>query len=735
MVRSHDQVRQALGAGYKHIFVDEFQDTDPVQAEIVFRIAAEDRPTRWQDGAVRPGSLFLVGDPKQAIYQFRGANAGSYGEARAAIANRWPQNVIQITTNFRSRPGILAHVNSSFEGPLSVTGQPGYVPLSAMTDLPDEGPPAVAKITVDLPSRSRADEMREAEAEAVATVCVRLIGNMEVRGGDGASAPLTPGGIALLAPTGTELWHYERAFEQHGLLVASQAGKGLFRRQEVQDLVALTRVLADSGDTLAFGALMRGPLIGLTEEDLLDVTFGLPSDDESGRNRPRFSMRTLPEDVANPSAKHTLMILRDLRRRSRTTTPALLLGEAIERLEIRPILAARENQRSGRAFANLDEFLERARPYGVKGLRRFARDINQEWDLGTPANEGRVDAEGDAIEIVTIHSSKGLEWPVVIPINTATHLRSTPQFVHRSVDDTLHWILGDVVPPGLQAALQADAADATRERQRIWYVACTRARDLLLIPHLPGADPKSWARVIAFDQAALAEVELPSLNTRFVVEPAAPNPQTPEVFAAEQEIVRTSSAPIRWIRPSDDDPDRLPLTEGVSGDPPDPPVSPRPVGAGPVRGLILHKLIEEILTKEVTEDQDTLIKRAKELAHQLLTEVATDSPDPKELAATALRTLNLPEISALRPHLIPEVSVYDHLEGGNETILLAGRADAIGLDEGKATVAVDWKSDISPSEDDIAAHTSQLQRYLATTGAQRGAIVYMTAGAVRWVSP
>jgi hypothetical protein len=100
---------------------------------------------------------------------------------------------------------------------------------------------------------------------------------------------------------------------------------------------------------------------------------------------------------------------------------------------------------------------------------------------------------------------------------------------------------------------------------------------------------------------------------------------------------------------------------------------------------------------------------------------------------TALKTLNLPEISALRPHLISEVSVYDHLEGGNETILLAGRADAISLGEGKATVAIDWKSDIAPSEDDIAAHTSQLRRYLAATGAQRGAIVYMTSGAVHWL--
>jgi superfamily I DNA/RNA helicase len=84
-------------------------------------------------------------------------------------------------------------------------------------------------------------------AEAVADLCARLIGNATVRDEEGALAPLSPGGIALLAPTGSELWRYERAFEARGLPIASQAGKGLFRRQEVQDLVALVRVLADSG--------------------------------------------------------------------------------------------------------------------------------------------------------------------------------------------------------------------------------------------------------------------------------------------------------------------------------------------------------------------------------------------------------------------------------------------------------------------------------------------------------
>ncbi|TIQ76825.1 MAG: DNA helicase UvrD, partial [Mesorhizobium sp.] len=127
LVRDHDAVRRALGTRYRHIFVDEFQDTDPIQSEILFLIAAEDRATRWQDSVLRPGALFMVGDPKQAIYRFRGADVGSYAQARTAIERRWPDNIIQITANFRSRPDILTHVNRCFEMPLSGVGQPGYV--------------------------------------------------------------------------------------------------------------------------------------------------------------------------------------------------------------------------------------------------------------------------------------------------------------------------------------------------------------------------------------------------------------------------------------------------------------------------------------------------------------------------------------------------------------------------------------------------------------------------------
>lgn len=276
MVRKHNTVRHALGVRYRHIFVDEFQDTDPTQAEILFLIAAEHRAPRWQDSALRAGALFMVGDPKQSIYRFRGADIGSYGQARAAIERRWPDNVIQITANFRSRPEILSHVNRCFEAPLSSQGQPGYVALTATIDPPGHSLPCTAKIIIDVPPDPRPAQIRNAEADAVADLCARLIGNLRVRDDNGETVSLTPGGIALLAPTGAELWRYERVLEERGLPIASQAGKGLFRRQEVQDMLALARVLADAGDTIAFGALMRGPLVGLTEEELLDTTAALP---------------------------------------------------------------------------------------------------------------------------------------------------------------------------------------------------------------------------------------------------------------------------------------------------------------------------------------------------------------------------------------------------------------------------------------------------------------------------
>src|SRR5580692_3372194 len=111
------------------------------------------------------------------------------------------------------------------------------------------------------------------------------------------------GDIALLAPTGASLWRYERALEHRHVPVTSQAGKGFFRRQEVQDLIALSRAIADRRDTLAFGALLRGPLVGLTEEEIADAIAALQHDNRGGK---RLDLWTDPGRITHPVLKRTL---------------------------------------------------------------------------------------------------------------------------------------------------------------------------------------------------------------------------------------------------------------------------------------------------------------------------------------------------------------------------------------------------------------------------------------------
>ena len=192
-------------------------------------------------------------------------------------------------------------------------------------------------------------------------MCARLIGSEAIIDRkSGERRPCKPGDIALLAPTGSELWRYEEALERRGIPVATQAGKGLFRRQEIQDLIALTRVLADRRDTLALGALLRGPLVGLTEEELLDIVWALPRPEGAPQSLPRLDLGVPLESIAHPHARDTIEKLQVLRRKVNSTTPHDLLSQAIDVLRIRPILLARHRGQAERALANVDLYLNLA---------------------------------------------------------------------------------------------------------------------------------------------------------------------------------------------------------------------------------------------------------------------------------------------------------------------------------------------------------------------------------------
>ncbi|MGY4407852.1 3'-5' exonuclease [Bradyrhizobium sp. USDA 3315] len=270
----------------------------------------------------------------------------------------------------------------------------------------------------------------------------------------------------------------------------------------------------------------------MTEQELLDITGDLPVD---GDRIASLSLRTDPAAIRNPAAREVLTVLADLRRRINGTAPAFVLAEAIERMRIRAIVAARSGDQAARALANVDGFVERARSYDVRGFVQFVRDIDDEWSSGSSSPEGMMEADGQSIEIVTAHTAKGLEWPVVIPINRSSMPRRVEAFVHRRRDESLHWALGQIVPPGLGDALRTEEAEKRDENVRLLYVACTRAMELLVIPNFTWSNDASWAKLLDFKLDTVPELDVGRLpRTPLAAHTPVANLQSAAIFREER---------------------------------------------------------------------------------------------------------------------------------------------------------------------------------------------------------
>ncbi len=379
-----------------------------------------------------------------------------------------------------------------------------------------------------------------------------------------------------------------------------------------------------------------------------------------------------------------------------------------------------------------------AKPYSVRGLRVFADDMTRLWEEGEREVEGRADATHDAVHIISIHSAKGLEWPVVIPINLVTITRSASGVLHRASDDTLHFGLRTLNPPEYDLLKEVENRELGEERVRLLYVACTRARDLLVFPHYVGKLGNCWHTQVDLHLHHLAE--FPSLDLREGEnKPPAPplNDQTSEVFRQEAQKLVAQTRKIQWIQPS-----RVEMEEVALPVPTDDELAEltEEIRGSAVRGRVLHKMLEEILLEETQDDETSLLARATELIRQLGEDDHSDpseGPSSRELASTIRRTLQLPVVAQHRPTLRPELAVFQCRYAGNENVTaIAGIVDAITEGkEGKLEVVVDWKSDVAPTPETRQHHSAQVREYLEITGAVQGFVVYMSTGEVREVLP
>jgi exodeoxyribonuclease-5 len=738
LLRKSPEVRETLSKRYQHILVDEFQDTDPIQAEILFLLSGEGPAEGpWWELRLRPRQLFLVGDPKQSIYRFRRADIVIYQKVKNAFLTQFPNSKVEITANFRSQRPILDFVNTRFAEPFADIG---FAPLYCTVELPPHARPLVARIGVEYPPEAGKEDRRRAEAVQVANFCRSLLGEFPVRNGT-TLEPCRPKDIALLAPSGTELWAYEQALEDLGIPLSTQAGKGLFWRQEIQDLIAVTRVLSNRRDSLALGALLRGPLVGLTEEELLDIVAELPRNPKT-QEFAFLTINTDPARITHQVARETLVILRDLVRSAYNTTPFDILCAAIERLKVRPMLKLRHPHHPERALANVDLFLELSWQYSVRGLREFARDMMRRWKDAERQIEGRADAGADAVQIVTLHTAKGLEWPVVIPINMITRPRGASGVLFDGKNQVLLCKYDPIRTPAYDALQAEEDGQLRRERLRMWYVCCTRARDMFAIPHhLNGNPGGTW-----FGEMDLRIEELPSAESQAQGPYTRPptegqNRQTLEVFEHEAYTLAKSTLQIHWTSPSAVDADKS--SGAPTGALTEPLIVPGPeesnVVGSALRGQILHKLMEEVLLGSIDESLEALTSRARELLAQLGLHDLQDAQSgvsSVEVCETILRTLSLPLVQQFRGKLVPEWNLFSSVHNDESNWDAAyGIADAIAYDDaGNPEIIVDWKSDVAPEPSLHKKHLAQLKAYLEMAGCPRGALVYMTTGDVHEIA-
>ena len=488
LLRDHPAVRDRIKQTYRAILVDEFQDTDPVQYEIILYLGerAGSHQTAWQDMDLEPGKLFIVGDPKQSIYAFRRADIEAFERVVEKIL-AGGGNHYSLVTNFRSDGAVLDVVNNVFDRlfrPVEHV-QPANERLAARPQRKPEVSVSGAQLRLVTPGEDDEEfdvqAATRAEAEALARwLKEELLPGTTITDRDRREGPLQPGHIALIFRKLTQAQVYLDALRRYDIAYITDGEKHFYRRQEIIDLVNLLRVIDNPHDTIALVGILRSPLGGMTDRELLALQQieGLDyqhRDWLSAWNHPQAGMvRRLYEGLAD---LHQLAPLRPV-------PDAIDL--IFDRLPVLELAAA--SLHGEQAVANLRKIRDMAealadRPHLT--LTGFANlMMTRVSEQPDEAESALAEESPDAVRVLTIHKAKGLEFPVVILPGLhqgSKNPRKGPSIHHDWSSRCYSLQMGGRSNLGAVLVDMKMAAREEAEQRRLLYVGMTRARDLLVL--------------------------------------------------------------------------------------------------------------------------------------------------------------------------------------------------------------------------------------------------------------
>ena len=632
-LRANDAATAQLREQFAAVMVDEFQDTDPRQWELVKLLTGVDEGDA--------SNVFLVGDEKQSIYGFRGADVTTFGEARAELqavnktrgvdsvpdSDADSPTALELSGNFRTLDEPLSFLNELFDRLLRPEGddhRPFEAPPQELTTerdrvegvegltgnveylaVPDDADTAAELFGDDHPVAEGAlDHAIEAEAQALASRLTHLFDDpptvQDPESGEHRDA--TPDDVAILLRRRTHLDRYQRALEEYDIPYTVVGGVGFYDTPEVQALTNLFRVLGDPQDDVSLYGVLRSPLFGFADDRLAaDVAQA-------------DSVWEALDATDDPRLADAVDLLTTWRSLSGCSTPSddgvlpwnRLLSRVID--DTGYLASVSADERGRQAVANVEKFRDQVRTWSENGVHTAAGLLHRiDRQAGIDPREGEADIPGDAegVRIMTIHSAKGLEFPIVAVPDIGSDLN-----FGRSVDEHgyVRLVEGTDEAPPIPAVGGPNPTDAfsiektavheyadrqslpqeRAESKRLLYVACTRTRDRLLLCGTHEIDVDESGAIQLGEPAAFDEADRwrdwlqPALLDGDLVTRAVREGQAHGGLGAASYTIRTPQRPTRW------------KTDAVAGDS-TPEISiPEPPTSAPAKRVAATTLVNAV---------------------------------------------------------------------------------------------------------------------------------------------
>lgn len=618
MLREYPEVREYFQGKYRFLLVDEFQDTDPIQSEVMLYLTGIDvKEKDWRKLISRPGSLFVVGDPKQSIYRFRRADIDTYNFVKKIIREGGGE-ILTFTTNFRSLkdPGDLC--NSVFEELLAQEENPYqalYYPVNTVRENETGTAFGVKVLEVEEGCKKKADIV-ERDAENIAQFIKNVLeggfnlSRTQQERESGLGPEARPGDFMIILRYKEMMDIYARSLEDLNIPVSITGGSSMPGNREVFELLTLLKAVADPNNQVYLVAALRGFFVGASDQDLYQFK-------KSGGKYSIFS--TVPKGIPLELAglfQETFQRLVEFWRWSRELPPSVVLEKIIHRLGLIPYTLSEALGKSRCSyFLQLVEHQKKAEASGIKSFSEMVEDLEVLISTGLE-DELEIDVQGEpGVRLMNLHKAKGLEAPVVFLANPYKYISpSADMHVCRKGGRPVGYFTFSEARHGFQrqGEVIAQPLDWLHHEQeelkylqaeeiRLLYVAATRAKNLLVISRSkkdPGMKKNPWKLLLE---------KVPEGSEVFMDKVFTQEDLNPKEEVIPEEAVQAIEKIGFWKEPLSKpgyarvSPTDLKSLDGLSG-------VKRASGGGILWGSVIHRIMEALVKGNV--DLESLVVSA-----------------------------------------------------------------------------------------------------------------------------